>query len=181
MEKLRSEERGPIPTKPCSKCKAVKAVTEFHKNTRESSGLRSDCKECRKPVLKSYRDSFKDRDRKAAFKLRYGITMDQWNQMFIDQCGRCVICEVDLPPMGRGVHTDHCHNDGTVRGILCRDCNPALGAFKDNPNLLRKAAEYIEDHTEKQHGQTYVDSNTTLIRRRFVGSWQSFFTRGSSD
>ena len=166
MEKLRSEERGQTPTKKCGKCKTVKAVTEFTKNRSTKDGLRYECKPCM---------------RVQKFQLRYGITLKQWDQMFIDQCGRCLICEVDLPPMGKGVHTDHCHTHGAVRGLLCNHCNLTLGHAKDNPNTLRAAADYIENYTEKQYGQTYVDSNTTLIRRRFVGSWQGFFSRGGGD
>ena len=166
MEKPKSEERGPTLTKQCSRCAAVKDHAEFHKSKDSKDGLRSECKSCRLGE---------------AFQRKYGITLEQWDQMFIEQCGRCVICEVDLPPMGRGVHTDHCHNDGSVRGLLCFHCNHGLGKFRDNPNTLRAAAEYIENYTEKQNGQNNVDSNTASVRRRFVGSWQSFFTRGGSD
>ena len=136
MEKLRSEERGQIPTKKCGMCQKLRATTTFHKNKNNIDGLQSRCKVCRQGE---------------SFERKYGITIQEWDLMFIDQCGRCAICEVDLPAMGRGVHTDHSHAHGGVRGLLCSDCNPALGGLKDNPNLLRKAAEYIENDVEKSY------------------------------
>lgn len=41
---------------------------------------------------------------------------------------------------------DHCHNDGGFRGWLCHHCNTAIGFMKDNPELLRNAAQYLEDY-----------------------------------
>lgn len=53
----------------------------------------------------------------------------------------CEICG-DLP-LGK-LHLDHCHVRGVFRGWLCVNCNRALGYFKDNPVVLRLAADYLE-------------------------------------
>ncbi|GAU66220.1 endonuclease [Streptomyces sp. NBRC 110611] len=55
------------------------------------------------------------------------------------QRGLCVIC-LDAEP----VHVDHDHETGKVRGVLCFSCNAALGQFKDRPDVLRRAAKYLE-------------------------------------
>lgn len=51
---------------------------------------------------------------------------------------------------GRGHHeklcVDHDHETGKVRKLLCHNCNRALGLLRDDPALLRKSAEYIEQH-----------------------------------
>lgn len=76
---------------------------------------------------------------------KYGVTGDDYSRMLAAQNSTCAICETK-EPKGKGstFHVDHCHDTGTVRGLLCHHCNTALGGFKDNPTLLRKAASYIE-------------------------------------
>jgi hypothetical protein len=72
-----------------------------------------------------------------------GITSEAWDEMFAAQGKRCAICGTDAEPT-KGWTTDHCHDAGHVRGILCNGCNAGLGHFKDNPAALRAAAEYLE-------------------------------------
>lgn len=57
----------------------------------------------------------------------------------------CNICGA-LDGGGRhgNLHVDHCHTTGRVRGVLCNQCNTGIGKFKDDPDLLRKAASYLE-------------------------------------
>lgn len=64
------------------------------------------------------------------------------------QGGGCAICG-ERNPKGKhsGFHVDHCHKTGRVRGILCHGCNVSLGHFKDDPALLRRAAEYVTEHS----------------------------------
>lgn len=72
----------------------------------------------------------------------YGLSASQFNAMVKKQKSLCVICK--LPAKGKQLHVDHCHTTGKVRGLLCSSCNLALGMFKDNPRLLRRAASYLE-------------------------------------
>lgn len=78
----------------------------------------------------------------------YGITLDDLNRMKASQGDACLICREKFQEerdRGAGTaHVDHCHDTGTVRGILCHNCNVGLGAFLDRPDLLRAAATYIE-------------------------------------
>ena len=55
-------------------------------------------------------------------------------------CELCGYPSVD----GKALHLDHCHATGVFRGWLCTNCNRGLGHFRDNPELLRKAASYLE-------------------------------------
>ena len=69
----------------------------------------------------------------------YGLTDEKYQAMFKQQAGACAIC-------GRTgeLHVDHCHASGSVRGLLCTSCNNGLGRFRDSPEILRAAAEYVE-------------------------------------
>lgn len=76
---------------------------------------------------------------------QYGITHDEYDAMLAKQGGGCAICGDDGAGSRCGVlHVDHCHNSSAIRGLLCESCNLALGKFRDDPELLRRAAEYIE-------------------------------------
>lgn len=76
----------------------------------------------------------------------YGLSSEQWSAMFASQDCRCAICFSDEPGTKLGWHTDHCHGDGRVRGILCNGCNIMLGGAKDSQATLRRAAAYLRKH-----------------------------------
>lgn len=81
---------------------------------------------------------------------RYGVTLDWFESKLAEQDGRCMVCGATPDPNGvkaaARLHVDHDHETGAVRDLLCTRCNQGLGYFRDNPKLLRKAAEYIERH-----------------------------------
>ena len=61
---------------------------------------------------------------------------------------RCEICGTrgkTFNGKNKSLHIDHCHVTGKVRGVLCPECNHMLGKAKDNPVLLRRAADYLEE------------------------------------
>lgn len=69
---------------------------------------------------------------------RYGITEEEWDALYEDQCGMCAICLDDLPRRGRRVHTDH--KGLKVRGLLCGPCNMRLGWYEENK---RRVDDYL--------------------------------------
>lgn len=75
---------------------------------------------------------------------KYGLTEEQYQELFEQQNGQCAICKSPLIIHGRDTHTDHCHTTSRVRGILCLSCNTGLGHFKDNIERLRRAISYLE-------------------------------------
>ena len=72
---------------------------------------------------------------------KFGITEEQYLEMLQRQDGRCAICRLKFTVR---LHVDHCHETKAIRGLLCEKCNRGLGMFKDNPEALRRAANYLE-------------------------------------
>jgi hypothetical protein len=87
-----------------------------------------------------------DYERHRHLKRTYGLHPGQKEQMLASQNGQCAICKVSEPGSKKGWSVDHDHATGKVRSILCHHCNLVLGNAKDDPSLLREAANYIEAH-----------------------------------
>ena len=76
---------------------------------------------------------------------KYGITQTEYERLYSIQGGRCAICATEQPEGRYDVLVvDHCHKDGSVRGLLCDACNLGLGKFKDDTQALREAISYLE-------------------------------------
>jgi len=77
----------------------------------------------------------------------YGITMNDYDNMYIEQNGVCAICgkpETRYKGDKQVLSIDHDHVTGKVRGLLCNSCNTAIGLFKDDLGILASAFEYLE-------------------------------------
>lgn len=72
-------------------------------------------------------------------ELKYGITRAEWDCLFESQGRKCGMCGV-TSNSGRW-HTDHCHETGLVRGILCTRCNTTLGRFGDTAEKAERTAQ----------------------------------------
>lgn len=80
---------------------------------------------------------------------KYGVTIDWFHDQIARQDGRCAICR-QVPTGQRPWHVDHDHATGQVRALLCSGCNTGIGHMRDNPQILRAAADYIERHSMRQ-------------------------------
>lgn len=84
-------------------------------------------------------DRYRENRRRAGIKARYGITLDEYNEIIAKGCAICGETE------GR-MALDHDHSSGRIRDCLCMACNIGLGAFTDDTERMRKAIEYLESH-----------------------------------
>lgn len=87
----------------------------------------------------------------AYYRRNYGITDKDLADMKELQGDKCYLCGSEGFLIGKNNHNeklavDHCHATGKVRKLLCHNCNRGLGLFRDSPELLRKAAQYVEDN-----------------------------------
>ncbi len=139
-------------SKQCKDCGEWKLGDNFYKNKCTRDKLNIYCKECDKQ--RRYRNQAtnpqrkQNTERRSAYKLKYGITVEEYDFMLLKQGGGCAICGVTEHSNGRKLFVDHNHETGAVRGILCQHCNSMLGQAKDNPDNLRKGALYLEASNE---------------------------------
>ena len=76
-------------------------------------------------------------------KRKYGITSLEYRAIHNEQKGRCAICGRHSCANGDNLGVDHDHETKKVRGLLCRNCNTALGLLEDNPEFVRKMLIYL--------------------------------------
>ena len=137
--------------KVCTKCGVCKPLTEFHKRPETKDGRRTDCKECNQKQKAERWASLPEKVRKqknivTRLKYQYGMTPTEYEIKVKEQDNKCFICGQEAGYNGKPLYVDHCHTTGTVRKLLCQHCNSGLGMFKDNPELLIKAADYLKEH-----------------------------------
>ena len=85
-------------------------------------------------------------NRKSHLKTKYGITLNNYDDMVIKQNGLCAICHKPEMRKNHSLSVDHDHSTGQIRELLCDKCNKALGFLNDNSDLVRNAAAYLDKH-----------------------------------
>lgn len=83
------------------------------------------------------------------FRRKYGISLAEREAIAERQGHRCSVCGTHESGLVKRLAVDHDHATGAVRALLCQSCNLGLGFFKDSPELLEKAAEYVRHHTNR--------------------------------
>ena len=135
-------------TSTCTNCGVEKPITAFHKR-QNKHGHTSRCKDCRNEQDRNrYHDRGAPREpnRGHHYLYRYGITVEDYDAMFEEQKGCCAICRTHSDKFTRRLAVDHCHTTGTVRGLLCVNCNVGLGNFKDDIENLYRSISYLQGH-----------------------------------
>lgn len=131
--------------KRCYACKTEKPESEFHKYCSKPDGLNGRCKSCNTIKQARYAKTAKEkfgRTRSRAYELKhyYGITQVDYDSMLEKQGGVCAICKTKPE---KNLAVDHCHDSKTVRGLLCRRCNSAIGLFDEDLTKMNAAMDYI--------------------------------------
>lgn len=124
------ETRHGEPLKSCDRCGQAKPRSEFYKKDWKTGRLDASCKACR---------VIHQRERVL------GITDPEYWELYKAQDGKCGICRRRLySKRYKRFAVDHDHDTGRIRGLLCTNCNTAIGLLRDCPNALQRAIEWVK-------------------------------------
>jgi hypothetical protein len=152
MKPRRFDENG---FKECKICKILKTKEDYYPCKEYYSKFRPECKECGKRQAIENNKKFPKSSKKNRidkYKRYYDISIEDYDKMFEKQKGVCKICGLPQKIQTRkdgkiikNLHVDHCHISKKVRGLLCHNCNFAIGYFKESEKNLINALKYIAD------------------------------------
>lgn len=155
--------------KKCNICKQSLDISLFGNDKNSPDGRNYGCKSCKKEQAKKYRatnpekikalnDSRKESRKKyygrpeikrkfrnESLKKQFGLTIEEFDKMNLKQNGLCAICSRnERSERNKHLAVDHCHKNGAIRGLLCSNCNRALGLLEDSVEILKKAIDYLK-------------------------------------
>jgi len=123
------------PVKRCGMCGKDFPRTEeyFSHKKHTQDGLDFYCKKCKE---------------ERRLMRTYGISVEDYNSILECQEFKCAICGRSTEELKRSLNVDHDHRTNRVRGLLCYDCNRALGLFGERKSVLMKAVKYLDKKVE---------------------------------
>lgn len=141
-------------TKKCRKCGQYKELVDFHVKNASKDGRQSSCKPCNQKTTEEWQlnnsekfiSNWKSKIGNESEILKrksrlYGLNLEELSELY-NSTDSCMICGI-IP--SNGLHIDHDHITGNVRGLLCMSCNTALGSFKDSISDLENAIKYLKN------------------------------------
>ena len=126
-----------------------KQLAYHHANKERLNALRNE--RVRKRKLEDPEYAAKEKERLYAIHLRsmYDISPEERHRLYEEQAGCCAICREPREEYGKsGLRTDHNHETGTVRGLLCPNCNTALGLLGEDEDRMIRAMIYLMEREE---------------------------------
>ena len=131
--------------KVCTKCKLPKnAEKDFFIDRQKKNGRRPDCKICNQTVTAKWIKQTPERHRNHEIKSKYGVDSVAYEKQFKKQKGCCAICNRHQTELPKRLAIDHCHDTRKFRGLLCYQCNSAIGYFFDDVKILSAAIRYLK-------------------------------------
>lgn len=91
------------------------------------------------------KEKVQEDSRKRHLKRKFNLTVEEYDTMLEAQDGNCAICRKECET-GYALAVDHNHANGRVRALLCKNCNTAIGLFKENTAVLQAAIDYLNFH-----------------------------------
>jgi len=131
----------------CRKCiRAASTFCTIHSMEKIKCGAELRCPTCRREYLDRTRGRNTRKKKEHRLRSGYGVNVAHVWVMYAAQEGRCATCGTDKPGgRWKTLHIDHDHTTGEMRGLLCNDCNMAIGMAKDSPERLEAMAAYLRE------------------------------------
>lgn len=123
----------------CSICEAWLPALSFGPSKQTKNKLKSQCKKCCTTEENGKYHKMTSSEQKRKRLKKYGLTLEDYESMVANQHAKCAICKKVKP-----LCIDHDHQTRKIRGLLCHQCNTALGSFSDSIAVLRSAMHYLE-------------------------------------
>src|SRR5579859_4312155 len=102
-----------------------------------------NCKECRRIAARQSYYKNGGSYRNCQYRRKFGIVLADYERMLDQQDGKCAGCLRDRSEFKVRLAVDHDHKTGRIRGLLCADCNQALGRLKDSKETLLRLVNYL--------------------------------------
>lgn len=142
--------------KACSKCREVKPLEAFSINNACKDKKQPQCKSCDQAYYwrthercleraKHRRSRMTSEDIRRQNLAKYGISLEEYTRLYNELKGVCPICKLWFAKL----HVDHDHQTSQFRGLICCNCNLAIGHAKESIDSLRRMISYLEQATLK--------------------------------
>lgn len=120
---------------------------------RRNSREYKDQKNARARELRLLNPEIRQRERRKELRVKFGITLEDWETKLASQGHRCACCGSDNPRCKKGWIWDHNHDTGAHRGMLCWRCNVLLGQLGDTARKVQETCDMFLTYLSK-HGET---------------------------
>lgn len=135
----------------CRKCKCDNLLTD---EVVMKNGGYILCKKCISLARKDYysrtkeikKEIYAKSCRESFLKFKYGTSEEEYRKLLELQLGGCAICKQPCKS-GNRLAIDHNHKTNEIRGLLCHNCNVALGLMNEDENLIWNMLEYLKRTT----------------------------------
>lgn len=169
--------------KTCNSCGETKSFGEFYKHKNFKDGYRTQCKDCSRKYDKERYEALKETGAKYIknkresgrsynLKRKFGITLEQYDELLEKQNHCCAICQRHESEFKKKFAVDHAHTEsdhipaGMIRGLLCYICNSRIVGDRTNPDIFQRTAEYLRQHTDWKVPDAFVKPKRKRRRKK---------------
>src|SRR5262245_27219508 len=133
--------------KKCTKCDEFKPLIDFYRQAHGYYGTIAQCRKCsqkyaednKEQISERMKDYYQDKRKYMMVENLYGLNRKQYEKLCKDGCRVCGSFD--------RLSVDHNHTTNSNRGILCKECNTALGILHEDINRILKLAHYLEERS----------------------------------